>query len=202
MSTRLTNDIRKMITRAVLRHRFNEQVDALIAERAEFADAVYRDVYSKPDRERMDALPKGWLPEESGLEVQCGTSGSRYERTDFDGSIYGPLRFVSTMKKDNDTLRRVLHKHARRCAKVYGTDHKLSVWHDEIGQRVSSLLAEYKTAEQQTAAALASVGTIKRLIEAWPEVAPFALPFEYAPKQLPSVSTETLNKLLDLPVAA
>lgn len=202
MSTRLTNDIRDSIATAVLRHRFNEQVDALIADRAAFADAVYCDIYRKADREKMDDLPNGWLPESARIGVQFGSSGSRFEYLHFDGCVYGPLDAMRSKNDGKRVERRITAKHSYGCAKVYEDGHKLSQRHAELSNRFEALKAEHQTAERQTKAALSSVGTIKRLIEAWPEVEPFASKFEDAPKNLPSVPTSKLNEMLGLPVAA
>lgn len=203
MSTRLTNDLRDTIASDILRHRFSEQVDALIADRAAFAEAVYCDIYRKADREKMEALPKGWLPECSKVGVQFGSTGRSYETVSFDGSFYGPLGSMRTRVKDAPSSdRRMQNRHAHGCAKVYDDQHKLSIRHQELADRHSALKADFETAKRQTMAALASVSTIKRLIEAWPEVAPFATKHEAAPRQLPSVPTEKLNEMLGLPVAA
>lgn len=203
MSTRLTNDLRDAIAADILRHRFNEQVDALIADRAAFAEAVYCDIYRKSDREKMEALPKGWLPECSKVGVQFGSTGRSYENVNFDGSFYGPLGAMRTRVKDKpSTDRRMQNRHAHGCAKVYDDQHKLSIRRQELDDRFSALKADFEAAKRQTNAALASVNTIKRLIEAWPEVAPFATKHEAAPRQLPSVPTEKLNEMLGLPVAA
>jgi len=50
MSTRLTISIREEISKAALAHRFADDVKALIDAKAEFAAAVYADLYSKADR--------------------------------------------------------------------------------------------------------------------------------------------------------
>lgn len=203
MSTRLTNDLRESIATAVLRHRFTEPVDALIADRAAFADAVYSDIYRKADREKMEALPKGWLPECNRIGVQFGSTGRSYEIVNFDGSFYGSLGSMRTKVKDAPSSdRRVQNRHAHGCAKVYDDQHKLSLRHEELGARQSALTAEYDAAKRQIKSALASVGTIKKLIEVWPEVAPFAMKFDEGPRNLPSLPTAKLNELLDLPVAA
>lgn len=202
MSTRLTNDLRDTIATDILRHRFNEQVDALIADRAALADAVYNDIYRKADREKMEALPKGWLPEETNIGVQFGAPGSRYESLEFSGQFYGKLSALRAKREDERVTRRVPHKHRSGCVKVYEEAHKLAIRHQEIDARQSALMAEYDAASRQTKAALVSVSTIKRLIEVWPEVAPFAARHEDAPRQLPAVPTEKLNEMLGLPVAA
>lgn len=202
MSTRLTNDLRETIAHDILRHRFTEQVDALIADRAALADAVYADLYRKADREKMEALPKGWLPEEHNIGVQFGAEGHTYQNLEFCGAFYGPLGGMRTVKDGERITRRVPHKHRSGCAKAYEPSHKLVARYQELATRQADMDSEFKAAKRQTLAALNSVQTIKRLIEAWPEVAPFASKYEDAPRQLPSVPTDTLNEMLGLPVAA
>lgn len=202
MSTRLTNDIRSSIATLVLRHRFEDEIEALVADRAAFAEEVYNDIYRKPDREKMAALPSGWLPEANRIGAQFGATGNTYVQLDFAGSVYGNVSKFRKIGDRNDVRRRLLTKHAHGCAKAYEDSHRLSVKHMELDARFGALKSSITTAERQTETALASVGTIKRLIEVWPEVAPFALKFEDAPRNLPTVPTSELNKLLDLPVAA
>lgn len=199
MTTRLTNDLREKIANDILRHRFNEQVDALIADRAALAEAIYNDIYRKAEREKMDALPNGWLPEETNIGVQFV---ARYENFEFNGHFYGKLGALRTKREDDRVSRRVQFRHRVGCAKVYEEGHKLAVHHAELDARWSAMKAEYEAASRQTMAALASVSTIKRLIEVWPEVAPFVAKYDEQPCNLPSVPTDKLNEMLGLPVAA
>jgi hypothetical protein len=202
MSTRLTNELRDKIAADILRHRFTEQVDALIADRAVFADAIYTDIFRKSDREKMAALPKGWLPEETSIGAQFGEASGRYENVNFNGFFYGKLSGLRTTREGETVTRRVPYKHRTGCAKVYDDAHKLTQRHMELSDRLTTLTEEYSAAKRQTMAALHSASTIKRLVEAWPEVAPFTAKYENAPSQLPSVPVAKLNEMLGLPVAA
>lgn len=202
--TRLTNEIRKTIKEAVLRHRFEEQAEALVADRAAFAGEVYNDVYRKSDRDKMEALPNGWLPTTSSVSVRFGeTAYGRYEDFPFDGAIYGDIAKVRkrTDKSPQRCERRVPHKHYSGCSKVYGDDHRLSSKHAALKERADELQTEIVAAARQVTAALDSANTVKQLLEAWPEVEPF-VPVRSAKANLPAVPVDALNKLLDLPVAA
>jgi hypothetical protein len=202
MSIRLTNYTREQITNAVLTHRFSEATETLIADRAAFAEEIYSDVYRKSDRERMASLPNGWLPEEDQINVQFGDQRG-YESLDYRGHLYGSLN--KTRKagaKGDPTFRRVLNKHYRRCAKVYGDDHRLTKKYHELQASQKELFRQYEEAKRQVEAAVASASTINKLVEVWPEVEPFARAFDTAPLKVPAIPTDKLNKLLDLPVAA
>jgi hypothetical protein len=202
MSTRLTTHLRERITNAVLTHRFNEAVEALISDRAAFAEEVYNDVYRKTDREKMAALPEGWLPTEGQINVQFGDHRG-YESLDYRGHLYGPLNKARKPGgKADPVIRRALNKHYRHCAKVYDADHRLSKKYEDLQARQKELCRQYDEAKRQVEAAVNSASTINRLVEMWPEVEPFARSFDASPLKVPSIPTDQLNKLLDLPVAA
>jgi hypothetical protein len=199
MATRLTNDIRDSIVAKLMKHRFGDAIDTLIKDRAAFAEKIYNDVYPETQRHRMASLPAGWLPEDSDLSVEFNGQARGYTRLPFDGSFYGPMaRFRSKVERVH---RRILNKHDHSaCAKSYDATHALAVEYGQLSDRFDSLKAEFETAERKASAALASVTTIKRLIETWPEIEPFAKEFDETPPKLPAIPTSDLNQLLDLPV--
>lgn len=203
MSTRLTNTLRERITASVLTHRFQEPVEALIADRAAFAEEVYNDVYRKADREKMAALPAGWLVDDVDFGIQFG-DGRGFETVNFSGSFYGDVYRARKPRKDDDkrVTRRLLNKHRSGCVKVYDAAHRLSQKCAVLKERRDELDRQYRDAKRQVEAALASASTINRLVEMWPEVEPFARSFDALPLKVPAVPTDKLNELLDLPVAA
>lgn len=196
MSARLTKQIREAITKAALTHRFRDEVNALIDAKADFGRAVYDDLYKKADRQKMAELPAGWLPENDGVGIQFGTS---FSRVYFSGCVYGSIMRATDYKR-SDNLR-LLSKHASGCAKVYDAVHKLSATHEGLRSREGDLKAAYDGAERQMTAALNAVTTVKRLIETWPEIAPFAAKYETEAPYLPALPTSQLNRILDLPVS-
>lgn len=197
MATRLTNEIREAIAKDLIKHRFEAAVKQVYAERAALADAVYRDVYSADQIAQMEALPEGMLSEADGVTANFGTS---YTTVYFGGWTYGDLNKVVSSDRRNSS-RRVYSKHTHGAAKVYDATHKLSVEYDRLQGVIGDLVKEIDTARRSAMAALSSVGTIKRLVEAWPEIAPFAKRFDTEKPQLPMIKTDDLNKILDLPVS-
>lgn len=201
MATRMTNSIREAIANAVMRHRYEAPVKALIAAKAEFAIKVYEDLYAKSTREKMNALPEGWLPSSDNVAV---TFGASYDRVYFNGYTSGKL--ASVVPSDDNRRKavclRMLGKHSSGgCAKVYEATHALSIAHSNLEAKERDLKAEFDATRRQVEAAISSVSTVKRLIEIWPEVAPFAEKYEDEKPKLPSLPTEQLNKILDLPVS-
>lgn len=199
MTARLTTSIRNAIANAVMKHRYEATVSALIDEKAAFAVNVYEDLYSKSTRDKMNALPEGWLPSSDNVAVQFGAS---YERIYFNGYTYGKLvSVIASEDRRKDGGLRLLGKHAHGCAKVYDATHPLSIAHSNLESKERRLKTEFEETRLQVEAALNAVTTTKRLIETWPEIAPFASQFDDEKPQLPAIPTQQLNKILGLPVS-
>jgi hypothetical protein len=199
-SIRLTTEIREEITVAMLRHKFSAELAELVADRAAFALAVYNDLYKPADRKRIADMPKDWLPTSSDIKYRCGHS---YESTPFDGRFYGGLN--SSLPKAKEAAKAIhmsfASKHVRTCVSSYDANHKLSIRHTELQARFKDISDRHSTAKSQVKAALARASTTGRLIELWPEVAPFCKPYEAAAPSLPMIRTAALNAMLDLPVS-
>jgi hypothetical protein len=175
---RLTNDIRDSLAREILRHRFSDEVDAHIGAKVAFAGEVYCDIYRKSDRDKMDAMPNGWLPENSALSAQFGAS-SAYDTVYFSGHVDTTLRRCrkKTDKPTSPIQKRVLEKHRIGCAKVYAADHKICIRREALIAAEKDLASRISAAEAQANAALASVTT------------------------LPAIPVSKLNEMFKLPVA-
>lgn len=197
MSTRLTKDIRDAVSLAVLKHRFGPTVQTHNEAVAAFANEVYDDVYKKTVRAEMDNLPSGWLYEAEGVRAQFGTS---FQRIQFNGRGSGELSKFDSRKSDVKT-RRVTEKHRGSCMKVYDATHRLTLRFEAIHNAGNDLTKSIEEARRSVDAALASATTIKRLIETWPEIAPFARAFDCEKPQLPALPTAELNAILELPVS-
>lgn len=200
--TRLTNDMRDALALAVMHHRFGDEVKELMAVKGEFAEAVYNDVYTKATREKMAALPDGWLPTRQDISAQFG-DGSRYDSLRFDGCVYGVLaELKDPAKKDEDSrsFKIVLYKHAHGCAKAYEPTHKLATRYLALKEREDDLKTRVRAAKAQAKTALNSVSTMASLLKAWPEIEPFARSFNGVQAKLPAIPISALNAIFKLPV--
>lgn len=196
--TKLTISSRDILTIAVLRHRFEAEVNELVAAKRDFAETVYNDVYSKSAREKMSSLPDGWLPTSQSISAQFG-DGSRYDTMNFSGGVYGLLSKVLTKQSDDRVFKLVTSRHCHGCAKVYPTDHKLSVRYTALKAREDDLKSRIKAAESQAKVALHNVTTVGALIKAWPEIEPFTRKLSGVVAKLPAIPTSELNKTFKLP---
>lgn len=200
MAKRLTSYMREQIVRAVLTHRFSDEIVDLTAQRAAFANDVYDDVYRKADREKMASLPKGWLPESDAISVSFGETGRFYAVLAFNGETpYSVSQFAGERRKE--VRRRMMEKHLHGCCKVYAPDHRLTTRYHEICRTSETLTQRIREALRQVEAALGATSSISALIKAWPEIEPFVKPYYTAPVKLPAIPAATLNEALKLPVS-
>lgn len=193
--TRLTNDIRNSIVMDLLRHRFKDRIEALYADRAALAQAIYEEAFSAEHRKKMAALPEGWLAEVSSINARLGAEYCSY---DFSGSLYGDINtIVSNTKKE---VRRFPYSRRNDCVVSFDATHKLAAESDRVNSERKSLSDDIEKAKRAAEAAVNAVSTVKRLVEVWPEVAPFAAEYNTEKPQLPAVQTAQLNTMLGLPV--
>jgi hypothetical protein len=203
-SQRLTIDIRQSVASSVLRHRFAEEVAALVRDRKALADDVYEDVYRKADRERMNALPEGWLPQSPNITAKFGEHSAGYAQLPFDGSLpSGKLHQFQVRAKShhNGIWRRITEKNKGGCSKAYEPTHKLAKRHEELRTRQITLEQVISESQKQIGAALNGVTTAAALVKAWPEMEPFVKAYLVpAVTNLPSIPTSKLNEIFKLPV--
>lgn len=202
MSQRLTNEMRSQITHSVLCHRFTDEVELMALERAAFAEDVYNDVYRKADRDKMAALPAGWLPEQEKMSAKFGDHKSGYVQIEFTGGFYGSLlRLRKTVKGAREKIyKRVLDRHKGTCWKAYETDHKLTIRWEKFSARFDDLTARVDAADKQAEVALGSVTTLAALLKAWPEIEPLVQPHIPVVRSVPALPVQTLNEMFKLPV--
>ena len=196
-SIRLTTFMRENILKDALAYRFNDDIAALAAERAAFAQALYEDIYSEADRKKMASLPKGWLPEVNQVGADFSTSGQRNEVIPFNGHMHGPLYVSSEPVK-----RRVIERDRYSISKSYEGSHPLAIRYGELYAKEAGLTEAYRAAKNQAHAALAEGSTTGKLKQLWPEIAPFVARFEKEDARLPVVPLANLNEMFRLPVAA
>ena len=200
--TRLTNDTRSNISKALIAHRFADEYTALREEFAAFALAVYEDVFPAKMRRQMMDLPNGWLPTDDDIQVSFSLPGnSGYVRLEFNGHV---SKLSSNIGARPDAVYRLFPSNKKGgCLKVYSRDDALSVRYAALDDKVADLEELKNTAASKLYAAVNSLTTVEKLIAVWPDAEPFAAPF-LAGKvpNLPSVPVAALNEILRLPVAA
>ena len=197
-SERLTADTRKHIVDCMIRHRFGDEIDKLVSQRADLALAIYIDVFPRKIRDQMNVLPDGWLPTSNNITVNIqGHYTSLY--------FSGKFNFGSTINKyitnrQSERMRFPTNK-LGRAVKNYGADTTIAQRYAEIRAQEDILEEQVVTAHHVATKVVNSVRTTGRLVEIWPEVKPFLPPPSKKQNNLlPAVPVETLNETFRLPV--
>lgn len=195
MSTRLTTAIREKIVADLLRHRFEKDVADYRDDMIALAKAVYDDLYSEADLVLLDSMPEGWMPVWSSMGVRFSDS---YTRLYFGGYLTGDMASIASYE---EVHRPFASKHCGGCVKSYEARHKLAIRAEKLSARKDGIKEKITEAKRAANSALSAVTTVKRLIESWPEIAPFAAKYEGERPALPALPTNILNNILDLPVS-
>lgn len=181
-TVRLTNHMRDCIRDALLKHRFGEEQKALAAQKESLAVRLYDHFFPKELQDKLNALPKGFLPEGCEIWVRMGEGTNHFERFPFpDGQ--------------NRRYRSADHNRWR----VLDREHPLCVEYMAIHSKEEDIVKTRRELKSQIVAALNSATTVGKLITLWPEVEPFCRQYiDRPPAQLPALPVESLNNLLKL----
>lgn len=175
-SIRLTNQVRDEILLGLLKHGFDTEAKEIEERRYALSVKVYNDVFSKKDRDLMDSLPAGWLPQVTAIKVQFGGASSGVCERGFKEKVSVP------------------HKHknydSTNVLKVYEDSHKFTVEHDKITDDIKEFNARKIKAKAQANAVIYSCNTTKALKDAWPEIAEIVENYE------PSADSENQTALV------
>ena len=178
-SVRLTQDMRKTILGRLMSHAFDKRLEQQRKEASHLGDDVYEDIYHRDLQKKMRALPDGFLKLTGGITVCFGGRRSNVS--------FSKMRPVAEC---HDTY---------EGARSYDASHELSVRHFETEKQGSVLREEMDRVRSLAKAALDSCTTLKNLVEAWPEAAPFVKDFAKSrPVLALTVTIKDLNSKLGL----
>ena len=202
--SKLTKDTRERMARAIVKHAYGKQAEALVAKHVALFDRVYAFQYSGKLREAMDALltlEPDALPKRRGFTVNVGMSIDLGTWMSFSPNMCGCLAET----KGNRELP-YLHCHNGWSHRVHipDGDKRDPNLHQDIRQyadEYTALKAECERAYNEAFAALSSFSTAKRLREGWPEVLPLIEDMLPSGERagLPAVQVNKLNDKFGLP---
>lgn len=200
MSIKLTKYMRDDIAKRLLSHKFTKDYLAIVEKRKAFAEELYNDIFSAEDRKKMYELPNGWLPEESSISFQIG-GGSGYTNIRVNGSFYS-CELGNIMESIPPLFKRVPNKRRHGALKVYDTTSSFSIRYTKLENETQDLIKQVRDAQTKVESALASVTTIGKLIQVWPEIKPFTNKWINASAEykLPAIPVQDLNETFELPV--
>lgn len=200
--TNLNQDLRNAIVSAAIKHRFADECEQLLQQARFIANDAYLSHYNPEILKKMTALPQGWLEEKEEFKVQFGFAVHHLHFTGFHHSIPSVVSrpWLEEEKLQKEQRRRFLKKDLEaRVVHCFDFQHPLTLRVDAHQKSKEDLRAQISAARDETHRALSKFRTVKTLIEAWPEIAPF-IPAASSKAYLPAIPVATLNKILDLPV--
>lgn len=176
---RLAQYMKDSIIQRAIAHAYGVRQEVLRKEKTELALEFYNDVYPADVREKMAALPEGFLRTSSTMKVSIGGK---------------------TSLLDLSLSRRMCKRSEHNQHKVYDGAHPLSEKFWEFKCREEDLDAEIAKAKAGLKALLGSVSTVEALLKIWPEGEDFAGEYRGSKHSvsLPSVVVHDLNKMLNL----
>jgi len=184
-SVRLTEDMRRDITAALLAHKLEKREAAHVATSAKLALRIYQHAFSAADRRKMQELPEGWLPTCTHIDVRMGGEFHRFNFGVADKAGKWPSQRFPSVRKSEDFIIEVRSDIGQAIAAYRDETAALKEARNELKAKASGILS--------------SVTTTARLAEVWPEVVAF-IP-KYVPRQLPAVRRDELNAAFGLRAA-
>lgn len=208
---RLTHEMRHEIASKLMATLPSQDTTKWTKRMAELAERAR--VFGVPvgDLRRLNNMETAWLSTDHRVEVNIG--GMLRLNLEFSGNIY---HLVSDRARRSYKCPENIYRPVRTDV----TCNKKGVWDsgynnrsvivipdtDPLGIEIKALLdeisaakEEYNTKHSQAWAALEAATTTKKLIEMWPEIAPF-VPTPPPPVALPVIQREDLNSAFALPL--
>lgn len=177
---RLTNDIRETIRNSATAAAFKKEESVLAKREHKLFVAAYSNLFTASTRKAAAAAPKGWIGEASELGFNC------------DGEV---IRLKGAEPVLVPTSHHWGKHHVLRDANLVAEVRAFAREKEELRTR-------RKNAGKALHGMLASVPTIKKLFEIWPEGEAFYKDIASAAPSLPSIHVGEVNKLLNLKIAA
>lgn len=200
--TRLTKAIRQALLQDVLDHRYQKHVRALLVRAKKLGDKLYNETYSPEIQKQMAALPPGFISKENSLHINLlGRRHAIYFGLNWSGALCG-IGHVPYLERSSQE-RLIAAKHTQRAWNEVDISAELRREIEFLNNDIKDHNEQYGKTCKQVEAALAAANTIKKLIELWPEIEPFASFYKTeAPVKinLPAIPVASLNAMLDLPV--
>lgn len=181
----LTNDIRNQIRNKILNHRFKAEEEALTKKKRELGLRIYNMIFPKALRDQLDKVPKGYLTHTTSLLVSMHAGDNYTGWSHISVPLPQSLPIPVEMQYGN---------------KIKGfEDRPLILELDNLYRDGQKQTKAKKDAETEIDALLASYTTRKKLLEGWPEAAPF-VPDEPVMNKALVLASAALNDKLKLPV--
>lgn len=204
-TTKLTNHIRESILKDLLAYAFLERAQAQIDAECDFSTAVFEDVYSK-HLDMIKSAPDGFFAMDDDFKVYFDYECQRLDfGCGFDFNVPADWRSFGVKNRENANRRMPSGARSNQAIKRYDLDHAMTVKFLKLKADREALKLEIERTSRTAKATLASVSTISKLIDVWPEARVFAEKYAVqgeAKAILPAIPRRELNNALGLPPAS
>lgn len=202
--TRMTNHIREKLLKDLITRTFQARAQAQVDAQKAFAAEVYQACFTEKEHKLMASLPKGWLVMDDDIKVQIAHEVQTVHYSGTGGNSYLPseLSLAGAERKDARFPIPYNKYNGSPVVAVFDADHPLRAKADELRNSRQDLIRAIQEATTATKKVLESVGSIKKLIEVWPEVEAFAKPYLTEGERraiLPMIPRDKINAMLGLP---
>lgn len=205
--TRLTHHIREKLLKDLIMRSFQAKAQAQVDAQKVFAAEVYRACFTEKEHKLMASLPRGWLVMDDDIKVQIANEVRTFHFSGSGGNSYLPSELsLAGAEKGDARFPIPYNKYSGSpVVAVFDADHPIRLMNDELRNARQDLVKAIQEATTATKKVLESVGSIKKLIEVWPEVEAFAKPYLTEGERraiLPMIPREKINAMLGLPPSA
>lgn len=207
-STRLTNDMRSAIVKALLKHRYGDEEKALCDE----CDALMQDAFKDVMAEAygsLDQFPDEWFGTTTGHNIEFrGVECFFFARWEGDDRKTQIKYYVDDSYRRSCYWTAVFNKPVRIPYRMWHSASKIKggVLHDRaanLAMRTRKHVEAYKEARETAHGILKSFSTVEKLVKEWPDIEPFIPASQVATKRLaenlPAVPVEDMRKRFKLP---
>lgn len=160
-SVRLNEKIRQAILKKLMEHAFAEEQKLLDRDHERLALDVYNDLYPADVQRKMKRLPVNFFATDTTILVNFGGQTVNLKVTKC------PVSYAH-------------YSTAYTPAKAYAADHPFSERHAGLYSRKKDLEERAAVARKHAYSVIYNCVTCKQLVEVWPEVDPFVIPFTKA----------------------
>lgn len=195
--TRLTKDLREAILTKIMHRGFYDRLIAQIEREKEWAEEVYQYLYGA-DLPLLAKVPERWLDRGGMISLKIGNEHTQISWT--WGISSSTFRRILSPYEAHKTRILPCNVTGLITAHYFGYGEPLAMKFEQIHDARNDLETAYKKAMAQANALLESVSTVSKLIKTWPEIESIVRDvLGQEPAPVPSLPTEDLNKIFDLP---
>lgn len=191
--TRITNAMKDAIVEnALLKSGVTARLEAVKVKRLDWAERVRIDILGGPEK----AAEYAKINKDAGKTYSNLPAGLKQNSS----IVTRRKEFYVNLAGLSVTVKLPEYAEASSNREVIAADSQLCQQFHDIEAEENAVLDQGTIVENQVRATLDKFGTIKRLVEAWPEVQELLPPATLAQKSnLPAIQVADLNKLVGLP---